>query len=116
MKVSVAIISLVVVIGVGEAAGPVAGFIAFLAYCFVCQFLMSRGNVDAHRHWPIMLILPVAIVALSIVLGERREVILFQGLGILTSGGGGAYAGAVAAAMHARRAASPGSHSPRLFS
>jgi phosphotransferase system glucose/maltose/N-acetylglucosamine-specific IIC component len=115
MKVFVAIISFVVVIGVGEEAGPVAGFSAFLAYCFVCQFLLSRGNVDAHRHWPIMLTLPVAIVALMI-LGERREVILFQGLGILTSGSGGAYAGAVAAAIHARRAPAQASRPPRLFS
>ena len=116
MKVFVAIILVVVVIGVGEEAGPVAGFIAFLAYCFVCQFLVSRGNVDAHRHWPIMLAPPVAIVALSIMLGERREVILFQGLGILTSGCGGAYAGAVAAAIHARRAPAQASPPPRLFS
>ena len=116
MKVFVAIISFVVVIGVGEEAGPVAGFSAFLAYCFVCQFLLSRGNVDAHRHWPIMLSLPIAIVALIMILGERREVILFQGLGILTSGSAGAYAGAVAAAIHARRAPAQASRQPRLFS
>src|ERR1039457_847844 len=96
-------------------AKTLIAFLLFLAYCFVCQFLLSRGNIDAHRHWPIMLTLPVAIVALMI-LGERRQVILFQGLGILTSGSAGASAGAVAAAIHARRAPAQASRQPRLFS
>jgi hypothetical protein len=97
----------------GEAAsyhlgdvGFILAFILMAAYFFICQFLLSRGNSNAYRKdWPIMLALD-AILLLAffvMVLAERKEVILSQGLGILLSCCGGTFAGAVAASLAARR-------------
>jgi hypothetical protein len=91
---------------VGETAGLIAAFILMAAYFSICQFLLSRGNVDAYRKdWPIMLAMDATplVVVLVMVLVERREVILSQGLGILLSCCGGTYAGAVVASLAARR-------------
>jgi len=91
---------------IGEAVGLFVALILMAAYFFICQFLLSRGNPNAHRKdWPIMLALdsvPLLLVFIM-ALAERREVILSQGLGILISCCGGTLAGAVAASVAARR-------------
>ena len=64
--------------------GLIVAFIMMAAYFFICQFLLSRGNPDAHRKdWPVMLALDVIWIVLLIVMvfGEKREVVLSQGLG-----------------------------------
>lgn len=86
--------------------GFILAFILMAAYFFICQFLLSRGNPDAYRKdWPIMLALDATLLLafFTMVLAERREVILSQGLGILLSCCGGTFAGAVVASMAARR-------------
>ena len=93
---------------VGETAGVFAAFIFMAAYFSVCQFLLSRGNVDAYRKdWLIMLTLDATLLVfvLIMVLVEKRGVILAQGPGILISCCGGTYAGAVVASLIARRRA-----------
>jgi hypothetical protein len=87
-------------------AGLVLTFILMAAYFFLCQFRLSRGNPNAYRKdWPIMLALDIIWIALFIglVLTERREVVISQGLGILISCFGATWAGAFAASMKARR-------------
>ena len=89
--------------------GDVGGFMTaavLLVYFFTCQFFLSRGNPNAIRtDWPIMLLLDGILLLLLIpmVLLERREVVLTQGLGILVPCCGGTWAGAFAASMIARR-------------
>ena len=93
---------------VGETAGLVAAFILLAAYFSTCQFLLSRGNVDAYRNdWPIMLAMDATLLVsvVIMVLVEKRDVILSQGPGILLSCCGGTYAGAVVASLTARRRA-----------
>lgn len=91
---------------VGEKLGVVTGLLALAAWCFTCQFLRSRGDVQAHRrNWSGMLLvgaLPVAIVVLMMLV-ERRGIVLTGAPAILIAGVGGTYAGALAAAVIARR-------------
>jgi len=92
----------------GDVAGLIVAFILMAAYFFICQFLLSRGNPDAYRKdWPVMLALDaILLVALFfMILAERREVVLSQGLGILIFCCGATFAGAVAASIAARRKA-----------
>jgi hypothetical protein len=87
-------------------AGLLATFVVMLAYFFICQLFLSRGHPDAYRKdWPIMLALDAVLLLLLIpmVLLERPEVVLAQGLGILISCFGGTWAGAFTASMRARR-------------
>jgi hypothetical protein len=71
-------------------------------YFFVSQFLLSRGNPEAHHEdWPIMLALNA--VWLGVYMVENPAAILSQNLGILLSTGGGTYAGALAASLAAHR-------------
>lgn len=80
-------------------------FVVLLLYFFTCQFFLSRGNPDAYRKdWPIMLLLDAILLMLIIpmVLLERREGVLTQGLGILVSCCGGTWAGAFVASLRAR--------------
>lgn len=87
-------------------AGLIVTFILMAAYFFICQFQLSRGNPNAYRKdWPVMLALDVIWIAIffGMVLGERREVVIAQGLGILVSCFGATWAGAFAASMKARR-------------
>ena len=77
---------------VGAGAGLLAAFILMGAYFSICQFLLSRGNVNAYREeWPIMLAMDatflVAIVIMFLV--EKREVVISQGPGFLLSCCGG---------------------------
>jgi hypothetical protein len=52
------VIGLFIGFGVGEGSGLVAGFVTLGVYCFLCQFLLSRKNVNAYRkNWPVMLAL-----------------------------------------------------------
>jgi hypothetical protein len=93
---------------IGEAVGLILALILMLAYFFICQFFLSRGNPDAYRRdWPIMLALdagPLLLVVIILIAWENRgAVFLSQGLGILVSSSGGTFAGAVAASRSARR-------------
>ena len=100
------LLSFLVVMLIGETVGPLAAFVSMGAYFFICQFLLSRGNIDANREdWPIMLALNATVLGmvLIMVLVEKREVVLSQGPGMLLSACGGTYAGAVAASLIARR-------------
>ena len=93
---------------VGETMPLFAAFILMAAYFSICQFLLSRGKVDAYRKdWPVMLALEATVLvqAIVIALAEKREVFLSQGLGLLLSSCGGTYAGAVVASLIARRKA-----------
>jgi len=87
-------------------AGEVLGFILMAAYFFFSQFRLSRGSPDAYRKdWPVMLALDFIWIALFVgmVLTERREVVISQGLAILVGCFGATWAGAFAASMKARR-------------
>jgi len=87
-------------------AGEVLAFILMAAYFFFCQFRLSRGNPDAYRKdWPVMLALdaPWIIAGFIMIMSEKREVVLSQGVGILVSCIGATWAGAFAASMKARR-------------
>ncbi len=86
--------------------GLIPTFLLMAVYFFICQFQLSRGNPDAYRKdWPVMLALDaVLIVALFVmILSERLEVVLTQGLGILVSCFGATWAGAFAASKKAGR-------------
>jgi len=86
-------------------AGFIVMFILMAAYFFICQFRLSRGNRTAYlKDWPVMLALDAIWIAafFGMVLTERREVVIAQGLGILISCFGATWAGAFAASMIAR--------------
>jgi putative effector of murein hydrolase len=100
--------SFLVLMFVGETAGLIAAFTSLAVYFFVCEFLLSRRNIDAYRKdWPFMLALDATpfVVVFIMVLVEKRAVILEQGPGILLSACGGTYAGAVVASITAKRMA-----------
>ena len=81
-------------------------FIISVAYFFVCQLRLSRGNADALRKdWPLILALNVAplVMFILMVIDEKWPVILVHGLIILIAGWGGAFAGAAAASRAARK-------------
>ena len=101
------VVSFAVFMFVGETAGVVPAFIAVAAFLCVCQFLLSRGHVDANpKDWRIMLALAAPLLAstLVMVLLERREVVLAQAP-VLLFACVGIYAGAVVASLAARRTA-----------
>ena len=80
-------------------------FVVLFVYFFACQFFLSRGNPDAYRKdWPIMLLLDAILLLplIPMVLLERREVVLTQGLGILVSCCGATWVGAFVASLRAR--------------
>jgi len=59
----------------GDTATAIVTTIVMMAYFFICQFLLSRGNPNAFlKDWPIMLLLnAVIIVALFVsVLLEKQ--------------------------------------------
>ena len=88
--------------------GLAAAFIFMAAYFFICQYLLSRGNPDAFPNdWPIMLALDAVLflALIPMILSERLEVILAQGLGILLCCCGGTVAGAFAASKTASKKA-----------
>jgi hypothetical protein len=93
---------------VGAGAGLLATFLLIGVYFLICQFLLSRGNVNAYREdWPIMLAMDAAFLVVIVIMAlvEKREVVISQGPGFLLSCCGGTYAGAVAASLIARRKA-----------
>jgi hypothetical protein len=93
---------------VGETMPLFVALILIAVYFSICQFLLSRGKVDAYRkEWRVMLALEatVFVQAIIIALAEKRDVFLSQGLGLLFSSCGGTYAGAVVASLIARRKA-----------
>ncbi len=87
-------------------AGLILAFILMAAYFFILQYRASLGNPDAYRKdWPVMLSFDATwiFVGFQMILTERREVVISQGLGILISCFGATWAGAFAASMKARR-------------
>lgn len=87
-------------------AGFVITYIVMAAYFFISQFRLSRGNPVAFRKdWPVMLALDAAwIVAfIGMILSEKREVVISQGLGILVGCFVATWVGALAASVKARR-------------
>lgn len=87
-------------------AGLIVAFVVMFAYFFACQFFLSRGHPDAYRKdWPLMLALDAVflLILIPLVLTERREVVIAQGLGIVIGCFGATWAGAFAASMRARR-------------
>ena len=108
------LLSFVVFMFVGETAdyrlSDIAAYIVIvivmMAYFFICQFLLSRGNPNAlFKDWPIMLALGAIGIPIAVVtaLGEKREVFLTQGLGFLFVSFAGILAGAFVASREARR-------------
>ncbi len=103
------VVSFFIFMGVGEGVGLGAAFLAVASFLFVCQFLLSRGHVDAHRddwHTMVGLAAPLFLSTLLVAVLERPEVFFVQGVPLSASAGVGIYAGAVAAAFAARRTAS----------
>jgi O-antigen/teichoic acid export membrane protein len=91
----------------GETTGAIVIGIVMLAYFFICQFRLSRGNPNAlFKDWPMMLALNVTmIVALvvSVLVEKPGVVFLYQALGILLVCFAGTWAGAFVASRAARR-------------
>ena len=105
MGVLLGVLSFLVYMFVFEPAGLLPAFIAVATFLFVCQFLLSRGHAHAHRRdWRIMVALaaPLLAVVLTMVVVERREVVLAQG-SVLVFACAGIYAGAAVASLAARR-------------
>jgi len=107
LGVFLAFMGLLLVMFFGESFGPMAAFIALAVWCFVCQFLRSRGDSEAHRgNWRGMVLvaaLPIVLAVLNLLFerGSGRA----QGPFILVFGLAGVYAGAYTAALLARRKA-----------
>src|ERR1039457_4256320 len=96
LGVFLAFMGLLLVMFFGESFGPMAAFIALALWCFVWQFLRSRGDSEAHRlNWRVMVLvaaLPIVLAVLNL-LGERESG-RAQGPFILVFGLAGVYAGA----------------------
>jgi hypothetical protein len=91
----------------GETADVIVFGIVMLAYFFICQFRLSRGNPNALiKDWPIMLALNATIIVVlfvSVLVEKRGVVFLSQALGILLVCFAGTWAGAFVASRAARR-------------
>ncbi len=91
----------------GEGLGLPVLVPGIVAYFFICQFMLSRGTVDACREdWPTMLALEAAPLMLvsAAILGEKRSVVVAQACIILIPSCAGAFAGAWTASRLAHRA------------
>jgi hypothetical protein len=88
--------------------GLIPTFVILMAYFFICQFFLSRGNPAVfQKNWATMLALDGVPLLLVVYIGVQWEnhgaVFWTQGLGILVSSLGGTLAGAVVASIKARR-------------
>ena len=100
------VIGLFIGFGVGEGSGLVVGFVTLGVYCLLCQFLLSRKNVNAYRQdWPVMLALDAAwLFILGVMsLKEKQNFLQSQGPEILLATCGATYLGAVVASLAAKR-------------
>jgi O-antigen/teichoic acid export membrane protein len=101
------VLSFAVFMFVGDTAGVIVTGIVMLAYFFICQFRLSRGNPNAlFKDWPIMLALNATIIVVlfvSVLVEKQGAVFLFQALGILLVCFAGTLAGAFVASRAARR-------------
>jgi O-antigen/teichoic acid export membrane protein len=92
---------------IGEAVGLFVVLILMVAYFFICQFPLSRGNPHAFRKdWPIKLVLNATIIVVlfvSVLVEKQGAVFLVQALGILLACFAGTIAGAAVASLAARR-------------
>ncbi len=106
VAVALGVLSFPLAYFLGERVGVPVMVPGMAAYFFVCQFMLSRGRVNAYREdWPIMLALdaiPMLLMLMAII-AEKRQVILVQGSLILGPAWGGTFAGAVVASLVARR-------------
>jgi len=87
-------------------AGLILALILMAAYFFIVQYRASRDNPDAYRKdWPVMLSFDATwiIVGFLMILRERNQAAIFQGLEIIFSCLAVTWAGAFAASMKARR-------------
>ena len=91
----------------GEIGATIVGVIVTMAYFFICQFRLSRGNPNAFlKDWPIMLVLNATIIVVlfwSVLVEKQGAVFLIQALGILLACFAGTLAGAFVASRRARR-------------
>jgi hypothetical protein len=91
----------------GDTANVIVTGIVMLAYFFICQFRLSRGNPNAlFKDWPFMLALNATIVVVlfvSVLVEKQGAVFLFQAFGILLVCFAGTLAGAFVASRAARR-------------
>ncbi len=90
----------------GETVGLVPAFIFVAVYYFVAQLFLSRGRARAYAtDWTTMLALDAStfVVAIISTAVENRGVLVTQTIPLLISVVGGTFAGAVAAALAARR-------------
>jgi hypothetical protein len=102
------LVSFVLFMFIGESAGLMPAFITMAVYFFGCQFLLSRGNPEAHHEdWLIMVALDsVMLTSVMLMIAiENPNVFVEQGLGALVATCGGTYSGAFAASLSARRSA-----------
>ncbi len=106
------VLSFVPAMVAGEGLSIVAGLICVMIYFFVCQFLLSiRENnylffnrvVGSNMPIIVALDLPLLIMFLMILHGEKRGVVLAQGVPSLVLGCASTCAGAAMAMFVARR-------------
>jgi hypothetical protein len=103
------LLSFLLLMFVGETAGlPAAGAAAAVYFC-LCQFLLSRGNIGAHRDWSLMLTLDAVtlLVTVGMIITEKRPVILSQAPVFLLIPCGATYLGALLASLAVRRRGRP---------
>lgn len=93
----------------GDIAVAIVTGIVMLAYFFICQFRLLRGNHNAlFKDWLIMLALNATIIVVlfvSVLVEKQGAVFLAQALGILVACFAGTFAGAFVASRAARRKA-----------
>jgi putative effector of murein hydrolase LrgA (UPF0299 family) len=91
----------------GDIAGAIVTVIVMMAYFFICQFRLSRGNPNAFlKDWPSMLALNATIIVVlfvSVLVEKQGAVFLIQALGVLLACFAGTLAGAFVASRKARR-------------
>lgn len=84
--------------------GPIFSLIVLFVYFFICQFLLSRGYLEAYRKdGAVMLALDVAWIVFMIITLAGKRLSVPWGVGFLLPCFVGTWAGAVAASLGARR-------------
>ena len=90
----------------GESFGMAAAFVALIIYFFVCQFILSRGHVGAHKEdLGLMFALDAVMFfcALLVICVEKPSIIASQIPVMLGATCAGTYLGAVVASRTATR-------------
>lgn len=99
------VLSFFVLMFVGETYGLPEAAVAMAVYFCFCQFLLSLGNIAAHRNWTLMLTLNfVTIMAtIGMVIFEKLSVIVSQVPITLIIPFAATYLGAVMASLSAKQ-------------